>query len=251
MKSFLNLIFDLLGFTWNLVPRVLRTNFLTVLLIIESRNRDSKNGLINLLLLEDKLNWILNERAMKYGSGKHPKHGLIKYSTYFSSNIEDGERVADIGCSRGEVCREIAQQRKKCFLIGVDIDEEKITDAKNIKNPDNLEFICADATRPEFGKNFDVLIVSNVLEHIEERVTFLKNLMHHTGAKKILLRVPLFERDWKLGLRKELNINYYSDDDHKIEHTLQEFSDEVYQAGITIFDIKTLWGEIWAVGRVN
>jgi len=61
-----------------------------------------------------------------------------------------------------------------------------------------------------------------------------------------LIRVPLFERDWQMPLRKELKINYYSDYDHKIEHTLQEFNNEVKMSGLQIKEIKTIWGEIWA-----
>ena len=35
-------------------------------------------------LLKDKIDWVINERALKYGSGIHPKHSLIKYHDFFS-----------------------------------------------------------------------------------------------------------------------------------------------------------------------
>ena len=46
---------------------------------------------------------------------------------------------------------------------------------------------------------------------------------------------------------KELNTYYFSDNDHKIEHTVKEFYEEMNSSGLIIKDLKTIWGEIWAV----
>ncbi len=47
-------------------------------------------------------------------------------------------------------------------------------------------------------------------------------------------------------MRKELNANYYSDQDHKIEHSLSEFYDEMTKSSLVVSDCFTKWGEIWA-----
>ena len=52
-------------------------------------------------------------------------------------------------------------------------------------------------------------------------------------------------------MRKVLKINYFSDDDHKIEHTLQQFIDEMKNSGLKIIEIKIIWGEIWAICKIN
>ena len=44
---------------------------------------------------------------------------------------------------------------------------------------------------------FDVVILSKVLEHQRDRVTFLKEIIKRVKPKKILIRVPCFERDWR------------------------------------------------------
>ena len=93
----------------------------------------------------------------------------------------------------------------------------------------------------------DVVILSNVLEHIENRILFLSHIKKCSDPKKILIRVPLFERDWQMPLRKELKINYFSDEDHKIEHTVDEFINELSSANVKIENLTTKWGEIWAV----
>ena len=73
-----------------------------------------------------------------------------------------------------------------------------------------------------------------------------KNIINRTTAKKILIRVPLFERDWQIAFRKEIGIYYFSDQDHKIEHSLDEFKKEMSLSNLKIREIHTIWGEIWA-----
>jgi hypothetical protein len=91
-----------------------------------------------------------------------------------------------------------------------------------------------------------VVVLSNVLEHISKRVDFLRALQASTGASRYLIRVPLFERDWQMALRRELGVDFRSDDDHKIEHTLAEFQAEISKAGLRPVELQTMWGEIWA-----
>ena len=52
-------------------------------------------------------------------------------------------------------------------------------------------------------------------------------------------------------MRKKLKINFYSDNDHKIEHTIKEFLDEMKEVRINVAEFKTFWGEIWAVCKTN
>ena len=63
--------------------------------------------------------------------------------------------------------------------------------------------------------------------------------------KYFLIRVPLFERDWQIPLMRELGIEYFSDIDHKIEHSILEFKKEIKDSKLIIQEMKTLWGEIW------
>ena len=108
-----------------------------------------------------------------------------------------------------------------------------------------------DATKNIPKGKWDVIILSNVLEHISKRVLFLKKVVKNSKCRKILIRVPCFERDWEVPMRKKLKINFYSDNDHKIEHTIQQFLDEMIEVGINVTETKTTWGEIWAVCKIN
>ena len=97
-------------------------------------NQGSKteNGLQRIFEIKDKLDWIINERAIAYDKGIHPKHRLTGYHNFFIDRVEDGEKVLDVGCGNGVVAMDIASKRKNSFILGVDINNKhKI--AKKIK----------------------------------------------------------------------------------------------------------------------
>jgi len=248
MKRFLLAIADLLSTLWRLLPLGLRRRLFMGLFVLESRG-DSAEGLRRLLGLEDALELVTNERAMAYGRAEHPKHRLTDYHGFFIGRIADGERVLDVGCGYGAVARSIARARPAARVTGLDMDKGRLAQARASDNPPNLAFLEGDATRTLPGDGFDVVVLSNVLEHIAERVPFLKAVLASVSPKRILIRVPLFERDWRMGLRRELAVDFRSDPDHKIEYTLAEFRSEIDQAGLEPVEILTMWGEIWAECR--
>ena len=109
----------------------------------------------------------------------------------------------------------------------------------------NLNFINCDINACSDIRS-DVVILSNVLEHIENRSLFLDNIHKLSGANLFLIRVPYFKRDWQIAFRKKLGMYYFSDTDHKIEHTLEELKQELKISNFTVNEIIIIWGEIWA-----
>jgi len=132
-------------------------------------------------------------------------------------------------------------------VIGIEIEKEKYENAVKTYSGDNLQFIHGDATKDMPDEQFDVITLSNVLEHIEDRPGLLKTLVKKYSPKKVIIRVPLFERDWRVPLKKEIGIDYRLDDTHFIEFTKEIFQDEMSVAGLNIQSIDIRWGEIWAV----
>lgn len=231
------------------VPAGLRRKLLFALLVLESRTGMPDAALRQLFAIADDLDLIIDERATALGGGAHPKHRLTNYHEYFIGHIGDGDRVLDIGCGLGFVARAIARARPHASVLGVDIDAASIADAQRGENPSNLEFRHADATQRLPEGAFDVVVLSNVLEHLDARPDFIRRVVAATQAHVVLLRVPLFERDWRLPMRRELGINYFSDPTHRIEHTLQEFAQEIAEGGLELVEQRLMWGEIWALCR--
>ena len=56
----------------------------------------------------------------------------------------------------------------------------------------------------------------------------------------------MFNRDWRVSLRKELNIFYYSDAKHYTEYTEENFRDEMDEVDFHIQYLRIIWDEIWA-----
>ncbi len=247
-KNFILNIARLISIPWFILPFRLRKILFTIFFIIESRGDDPRKGLASLFLIKDKLDWVINERALKYGSGIHPKHYLMNYHDFFSSRIKDGSKVIDVGCGIGIVSLNVAKKLNKSSIIGIDIKKQNILIAEQLlqkTNLNNVNFIHGDINNQK-NIEADYIILSNILEHIENRTKFLKNIQKISNSKFFLIRVPNFERDWQIAMRKELGVYYFSDIDHKIEHTVDQFKKELIKAGFTITELITVWGEIWA-----
>lgn len=240
---------DLLAWFWQLLPVKLREGVVTGLYILESRGSDAARGLRRLAVLQDRLEWVFNERAMAYGGGVHPKHRLMRYHDFFVERVPPGSRVLDIGCGYGAVARSIATRVPGSTVVGVELDRARLAQARAGNVPANLSFVEADARRNLPAGPWRVVVLSNILEHIEDRVGFLKDIVRQARPEKLLIRVPLFERDWKVALRKDIGAGYFSDSTHFIEHTRAELARELASSGLEQTETILLWGEIWTECR--
>jgi ubiquinone/menaquinone biosynthesis C-methylase UbiE len=89
--------------------------------------------------------------------------------------------VLDHGCGTGAEISQIAP-RHKGYLIGNDVDHEKLIVAKKLirkccKTCKNVDFVLADSTNlPFVGGCFDFVLSSFVLEHIRKREIALKEM---------------------------------------------------------------------------
>ena len=84
-----------------------------------------------------------------------------------------------------------------------------------------------------------------MLEHLPRRPEFLSKLKQLPGIERLLVRVPLFERDWRVPLKQELGIEWRLDPTHETEYTLESFAEEVREAGLQVGHLEVRWGEIW------
>lgn len=177
------------------------------------------------------------------GEGLHPKHRLMEYHNFFVDNINSNDIVLDIGCGNGALTYDVAKKAKK--VIGIDLNKNNIAIAKEKYSALKIEYIVGDVTRDLPNKKFDVIILSNVLEHIENRVEFLENIKKM--APKILIRVPMINRDWITLYKKEIGVKWRLDPTHFTEYTLESFQEELKDAGLNLKKYKIQFGEIWAV----
>ena len=96
------------------------TKFLLLLL----RLFPAKYTLKFLLHLDSILYELIPQEAIRYNGGIHPKHRLTDYHKFFIENVEEGERVLDIGCGSGELTYDVAIHSKPSLIVGMDSDEK-------------------------------------------------------------------------------------------------------------------------------
>lgn len=231
------------------IVRHIHEERLTMLLIFLTRSKAAAlpppKALAFLFRVERRLYGVTESEALRYGNGIHPKHWLTDYHAFFIQNIPPGSQVLDVGCGIGIVAHDIALRVPDVRVCGIDIAAESIAQANRRFSAENLEFMHGDALTVLPDRTFDVIVLSNVLEHLKKRVDFLRSLQHRYHPHKLLIRVPLFERDWRIALQDELGIDYRSDPTHYIEHRQKELCDEIAEAGLSITAFHVKWGEIW------
>ncbi|MFO7572023.1 MAG: class I SAM-dependent methyltransferase [Gaiellaceae bacterium] len=192
----------------------------------------------------------LDRGAIDYDGGVHAKHRLTRYHDFFVERIEPGERVLDVGCHKGELAFDIAE-RSWATVVGIDRSPWALEQARSSFSHPRVTYEEADALTYAPNEPFDVVVLSNVLEHLEPRVDFLRRLHERVGARRLLVRVPVLERDWTVPLRRELGLPYFSDPEHEVEYDVDLLRAELSSAGWEMGEPILGWGEIWAEAELS
>ena len=194
----------------------------------------------------DHCNYMLEgAKSVEYGGGEHTKHRHMKYHDFFTDRITPSETVMDIGCGIGALAKSIAE-KSGASVIGVDINEDNINKAGDCYSHPKVKYLVGDATEKLPIDKCTVVVLSNVLEHIEKRIEFLGKIIRNINPDRILIRVPLFERDWRVPLKKELGVEWRLDMTHETEYTIESFEREMADSQLSILHREVRWGEIWA-----
>lgn len=198
---------------------------------------------------------LAGQYAIILNGGIHPKHRILRYKEWFLENIQPGWTILDIGSNTGMLSLTLAE--KASFVYGIEADEKHVNIAKTQYARDNIEYIYADATHYDYSfcRSINCVVLSNVLEHFEHRVDFLKKIICQIKwadekDKCILIRVPIIDREWIVLYKKEQGLDYRLDSTHCIEYTLEQFKEELQEANIEIKQIDIRFGEIYAVCKV-
>lgn len=202
-------------------------------------------GLRFLFEIDRRLYKLQGRMSIRYDGGIHTKHRHTRYHDFFVRHIHPGERVLDIGCGMGAVAYDVAEKRR-AYVIGIDLSAHNIAQARERYSHPRVEFRVGDALQALPEGPFDAVILSNVLEHLPERPEFLRGVQDVARPSRFLIRVPVFERDWRVPLKRELGVEWRLDLTHETEYTLESFTEEMAEAGLRITCQEVRWGEIWA-----
>jgi SAM-dependent methyltransferase len=182
--------------------------------------------------------------AVEYDGGVHVKHRLMRYHDFFVERIGPGERVLDVGCGKGELAYDVAE-RTGATVVAIDRSPWALEFARARFAHPRVTYVQADAATFVPDEPVDVAILSNVLEHIAPRGELLRALRERAGARRLLVRVPVLDRDWTVPLRRELGLPHFSDPEHQLEYDPQVLRQELVASGWLMSEPLLVWGEIW------
>ena len=131
-------------------------------------------------------------------------------------------------------------------MVGIDLSADHIAQARQRYAHPRAEYRVGDALQELPDGPFDVVILSSVLEHLPMRPAFLRRVQRVARPARFLIRAPLFDRDWRVPLKRELDVEWRLDLTHEIEYTLESFATEMASADLRITYQEVRWGEIWA-----
>lgn len=135
----------------------------TLILPISKSERATRLMLRMLMRLHNACYTNISRFALMAEEGMHPKHRLMNYHAFFTDNIDADDVILDIGCGNGFFTYDVAKKVRS--VTAIDLSEDNIELAKRGFNKDNIKYICGDASQFDFREKFDVVILSNVLEH--------------------------------------------------------------------------------------
>ena len=205
----------------------------------------SDEALCFLFGLDGRMYTLEGTKAVEYGNGIHTKHRHMRYHDFFVERISSEERVLDIGCGIGAVAYDVAE-KAGARVVGIDLNADNIALARERYAHPRVKYCAGDALKALPDQPFDVVILSNVLEHLPQRPDFLRRVQETVRPSRFLIRVPLFERDWRVPLKQELGLEWRLDPTHETEYTPESFAEEMATAGLEITFQQVRWGEIWA-----
>jgi SAM-dependent methyltransferase len=229
-----------------------------------------KKGLVRFFYLIDKLlplgkkrklrlylnlEWIFDrfshEYSFKnYAPDEHPvrtntKDFLLRY-------ILPEHHVLDLGCNRGDMAVYLAQHAR--MVVGVDYNPVPVNLAKQRYQQANLQFFCTDAYEylNTTDIKFDVLILSHILEHLDNPGEFLNK--YTPFFRYVYIELPDFDKSLLNHYRNKENLSLiYMDIDHVSEFDREELAALIAAANLEIIQAEYRFGiqKIWCKNKSN
>ena len=190
------------------------------------------------------LEWVFERLAheQSFRVFKITEHPVRTVSAGFLlKHLQDSYDVLDIGCNRGDLTFLISNNVRR--VTGIDYNSSFIAEAKKKFTGSGITFIAAEAVEYLAGNNhkFDAVILSHILEHLDDPGVFLEVCKRH--CRYIYLELPDFERTHLNIYRQEVGSSLiYSDTDHIWELNRRQVQGLFHSHGLVVQDSEFILG---------
>lgn len=190
------------------------------------------------------LEWIFDRLAMEtsfryYAPQDHPFRR--SQHRFILRRIGRENVVLDLGCNAGDLTVVIAGKAGE--VVGVDHDAVVIARAKREHQAANLTFHHIDALDflRSTDKRFDTLILSHILEHLDDPEEFLGRFKQY--FQQIYIELPDFDKTYLNHYRRDVGTDLiHTDDDHVSEFDRDELTGMLARKGISVVDAEYRFG---------
>ena len=94
-----------------------------------------------------------------------------------------------------------------------------------------------------------MIVLSNVLEHIDDRVGLLRELVASAQPRVVLIRVPVLAGTGRCRCAGSWGWSTSATRTTRSSTTRQALRDELEAAGLRVTELQAVWGEIWAAAE--
>lgn len=152
--------------------------------------------------------------------------------------LKPGMKVLDIGCNCGSITEDVANVVRPGEVVGLDPDEQALSQAREIHQPDNIEYVLGDSHRLNFPDNTFDLVYSHTVVHFfldpvaalkeQKRVTKPGGWVIISGVRDLFAAIrhpacPNWDRMWNArNRRKEIKIKDFQNSDLNPEEYLEQ-----------------------------
>lgn len=157
-------------------------------------------------------------------------------SDFLFQKIKENNAILDVGCGKGYVVDRLLP--KTSNIVAIDYDMEAVDKAK-ARIP-NVDFRCVDVfdyLHTIDSKQFDVIVLSHVLEHLDDPDRFLKKISKY--SRYVYIEVPDFESTHLNLFRNKVGSDLiYTDADHVSEFDREELQTLIANSNLIVVDAE-------------
>lgn len=166
------------------------------------------------------------------------------------SKPKESLNVMEIGCGEGLLAYRIFQHFNQVDYFGIDLDDEIITEARNNCKKANFDVGSVYDLSKYYQNQFDVIIVSEVLEHIKTPEQALKEIKK-LKSNHLLFSVPN-EPIWRiLNMARFKYLNHFGNTPGHIQHFSKKTFNNLLAKHFDILEAKKVfpWLMTWCKAK--